>query len=87
MSEPKLSAVAKLDYHTADVVAQLEQALEDAKTGKIKSIAMVYEYLDGAMGHTAAFGDYANRNATVGRLQVLAAHITLNELLKWTPDT
>lgn len=83
----ELRAVSDIDYHTTQVVEALEEALRMAKAGEIKSCAMVYEYLDGRMGHTASFGDFSNRNATVGRLHVLAAHITLNELLEWKPNT
>jgi len=83
----KLAAVKDIDYHTANVVGELEDLLRRAKAGEIKSVAMVYEYLDGRMGHTAAFGDFSDRNATVGRLHVLAQHITLNELLEWSPTS
>ena len=85
MSDAKLSVVRVLDFHTQGVVRQLEEALELAKAGKIKSVAMVYEYTDGTMGHAAAFGDFASRDSAVGRLHVLATHITLNELLEWKP--
>lgn len=83
---PKLAAVRAIDFHTQGVVAALEEALEDARAGKIKSVAIVYEYLDGRMGHNAAFATGANRNAAVGRLHALATHITMNELLEWKPN-
>lgn len=86
MTEATLRAVSQLHQHADNVVAELEEALELAKAGKIRSVALVYEQIDGTMGHSAAFGAFADRNATVGRLHVCAQHITLNELLEWKPS-
>lgn len=68
-----------------NVVETLEKYLEQAKAGKVRSVAVAVEYHDGVTNHEAAFGDYGNRAAIVGRLQVMANHVILNELLEWRP--
>lgn len=68
--------VAPLKFSSEAVVKELEELLEKAKTGEIRAIAAVYEYRDGTGGWTSAFGSWVHRVAMVGRLHVLAQHIT-----------
>jgi hypothetical protein len=87
MAEPTRPApVALLTYRSDDAVRILEELLEKAKTGEVRAVAVAYEYADGATGHQAAFGKFANRTLMVGKLQVMAQHIVLNECLEWKPE-
>ena len=83
---PKLKAVAQLEAKPSEnVIKLLEALLAKAKAGELRAIAAAYEYVDGATGHECAFGAYSNRVTMVGRLQVAAQHIILNEVLEYYP--
>lgn len=80
-----LKAVPSVRGPDADVVAKLEELLEQARSGEIVAFACAYELLAGYSGHTAVFGPYSSRTLIVGKLHVLATHITMNECLEWSP--
>lgn len=73
------------DLNAEGVIDLLERLLADARAGKVRAVGVAWEGQDGNSTHEAAFGKFADRAAMVGRLHVLAQHITLNELLVWRP--
>jgi hypothetical protein len=85
MAAPKLTDVSQVPATSASVVELLERLLEKAKAGEIRAVAAAWEYPNGGMGHEAAFSEWANRFTMIGKLQVMATHITLNECLEWKP--
>ncbi len=87
MSEaPKLAEVPQLKGGEANVIETLEGLLERARSGEITSVAVAYECRGGYSGHAVAFGAWGNRPLPVGKLQVVATHIVMNECLEWKPD-
>lgn len=81
MSEaPKLSQVATLDFRSESTIKELEELLEKAKRGEVRAVAAAYEYTDGTGGWSACFGSWTHRVAMIGRLTVLAMHITKHEI-------
>jgi hypothetical protein len=86
MTEPgKIAEVAPFRPPEAKVIAELESLLKRARKGEILAIGVAYEMPGGYSGHSATFGAWANRPLMVGKLQVLATHIILNECLEWKP--
>ncbi len=85
MAAPKLAEVAQVRPPEPKVIAELEQLLARARAGEIIAIGVAYEMPAGYSGHVAAFGAFANRPLMVGKLQVLATHIVMNECLEWHP--
>lgn len=81
----KLIDVSQVPKPSTSVVELLERLLEKARAGEIRAVAAAWEYPNGAMGHEAAFSEWANRYTMIGKLQVMATHITLNECLEWKP--
>jgi hypothetical protein len=88
MTEPaRLAEVTPLaSVASENVVKTLEGLLEKAKAGELRAVGVAFEYSDGTGGWSSAFGSWSNRMSMIGRLSVLAQHITLNEVLEWKPD-
>ena len=87
MAAPKLAEVPQVRPPEARVIEMLEKLLERARAGEIIAATVAYEMPAGYSGHEAAFGPWANRPLMVGKLQVLATHIVLNDCLEWKPDS
>ncbi|HTJ17822.1 MAG TPA: hypothetical protein VL494_13675 [Steroidobacteraceae bacterium] len=86
MGAPKLSEVTQVRPPVPDVIAALEELLEQARAGEIISVGIAYEMSAGYSGHKAVFGPWANRPLLVGKLAVLQQHIVLSDCLEWKPD-
>ena len=82
---PKLTSVAQVGGPQQNVIEALEDILARAKAGEVISVGIAYEMRGGYSGHTAAFGNWANRPLLVGKLAVLQQCIVLNECLEWKP--
>lgn len=85
MPAPNLTNVSQIPATSASVVELLERLLAKAKAGEIRVVAAAWEYPNGGMGHEAAFSEWASRTNMIGKLHVMATHITLNECLEWKP--
>lgn len=82
---PKLAEVPSVGGPEQNVIDTLENLLKRARAGEIIAVAAAYELRGGYSDHIATFGSWGNRPLLVGRLQLLATHIILNECLEWQP--
>lgn len=85
-SPRKLTPVKEIGGPQANVIDLLRDLLKQAEAGDIVAVACAYELRGGYSGHAAAFGEWGNRPLVVGKLQVLATQIVLNECLEWQPN-
>jgi hypothetical protein len=82
----KLAPVVTLHHADEAVVRFLEDLLEKARSGEIRSVAAAWEHKDGDTNDGACFGNMTGRYNIIGRLQVLATQIALNDCLQWKPS-
>lgn len=80
-----LKEVKQLFEPNEELVSRLEHKLEQAREGKIRAFAMVFEYHDGSKGHQVVLGKLSSSTLLVGEIEVMKTNLILNNCLEWKP--